>query len=193
MKNIVKVVSFLVLIMFMSSCSGDKNSLTKNYALEHLKKCEKERPIQVVKGMFVGKMSYNDDISGRIEVNYLKKLQKKGVITLDSLSSSTHQLSNREQIFTLYNIVIKDEYKKYITKQKENIVYVKILYREVQEVLKINLLTEYQADVETRFKKIKTPFYDTSLDKTHLKDKPDEYTEAVRFGKGNEVGWVSCH
>lgn len=192
MKTIIKVATVFFFLLSFMACKESKDNLTKDYALKQIQLCENQRPIQVEKGIFIGKMSYNNGTSGTSEVNYLKRLKNNGVITLDFISSKNQQLSNRTQVLSLYEIQINDAYKKYITKQKGNIAYVKVLYREVQEVTNVELLNEVKAKVTAKFKKVKTPFYDVSLEKFPLKERPDEYTDVVKFFKSKKEGWRSC-
>lgn len=192
MKTIIKITVIIFLLISVTACKENANNLTKDYALKQIHLCDRDRPIQVEKGIFIGKMSYNNGTSGTAEVNYLKKLKDKGVITLDLISSKNQQLSNRTQVLSLYEIQINDAYKKYIVKQKGNIAYVKVVFREVQEIISIEKINEVRAKVTAKFKKVKTPFYTDFINSYPLKDKPNEFNEHINFTKQKNEGWQAC-
>lgn len=188
-----KLLKLLLITLVLSACNDTNNGLTKALALKNIKACDAERPIEIVKGIYVGKMTYHNTGSSLTELNYLKRLAKKEVITLDSISSSKQKMSNHTRINTVYDVAINPKHKQYITKQNNNIAYVRLVYRDVQEISIITLNNEVRADVIASFKKVKTPFYDTEFDKSFLlKDKPDEFLETISFNKSSKNGWTSC-
>ena len=179
--------------IILSSCTDDNNGLTKALALQNIKACDAENPVEFIKGIYVGNMTYQNTGTSLTELGYIKKLAKKGVLTLDSLSSSTQHMSNHVRTNTLYNITINPQYKQHITKQNNNIAYVRLVSRQVQEITSITLKNEVRAEVMATFKKVKTPFYDKLFDNsTSLKPRQDMFTEAIGFNKSNKDGWTSC-
>jgi hypothetical protein len=188
-----KLFTLLIMSLVLSSCTDANNGLTKALALQNIKACDAENPVEFIKGIYVGKMTYQNAGTSLVELGYIKKLAKSGIVVLDSLSSSNQQMSDHIRINTVYNVSIKPEYKKHITKQKDNIAYVRLVSREVQEVTSITLKNDVRADVMATFKKIKTPFYDIQFDQsTRLKTRQDVFTEVIGFNKSNKDGWTSC-
>ena len=190
MKNLF---TLLIMSIILSSCTNANNGLTKALALQNIKACDAENPVEFIKGIYVGNMTYQDSGTSLTELGYIKKLAKKGVLTLDSLSSSTQHMSNHVRTNTLYNITINPQYKQHITKQNNNIAYVRLVTRQVQEITSITLKNQVRAEVMATFKKVKTPFYDKLFDNsTSLKTRQDMFTEAISFNKSNKDGWTSC-
>lgn len=179
--------------IILSSCTNANNGLTKALALQNIEACDAENPVEFIKGIYVGNMTYQDKGTSLAELGYIKKLAKKGVLTLDSLSSSTQHMSNHVRTNTLYNITINPQYKQHITKQNNNIAYVRLVSRQVQEITSITLKNQVRAEVMATFKKVKTPFYDKLFDNsTSLKTRQDMFTEAIGFNKSIKDGWTSC-
>ena len=188
------ITAVVLMVLMLSSCKDATNGLTKSLALEIIKACEADRPVQVEKLMYVGNMTFHNGGTSLTELNYLKKLAKKGVIKLDSISSTKQEMSSSTRINTVYNIDILDANKKYIIRQKDNTVYVNLVYSEVQDVESIIFKNEARADVVANFKKVETPFYDRDFVRvSNLKDKPELFSKTVSFHKQNKSGWMSCH
>ena len=94
--------SVLLLVIIASSCSSNNGSLTKAEALAILKQKDIDKPMQKIKGIFVGKISFKRSGTGLTEIKYLNTLKQNGAIILDSVvrtySGSTERKSSESRV-----------------------------------------------------------------------------------------------
>ena len=175
MKNIVKVVSFFVLIMFMSSCSSDKNSLTTESALDYLKQREAKSPNVFFRNMsgmhsFVRSENYFSQTTGDNLFKFYKKLYDEGFVKLE-LSD------NPRSSMKPYQVVLTDKSKPYIHKEIKISTSVRAIEYNVLEVKDIRKISDDKAEVDVLYKTTKTPFFDENR-------KPDKRSKLIFYPNG---------
>lgn len=185
-----KLLKLVFLLTFLSTACAKDKALSKSEALALLQQMDIDKTMQVEKQIQTGQVVFTNSGSSANEVNYLNKLKADGIIQFDSVSSETQTFgSGRTEVRTTYNIAIKPQYQQFIVKQQGDIAVVQILYRDTKAVNTITMINKKQALVNVQFEKMKTPFYDVSLDKTLLKSRNGIYSHDVKFRKSNKNGW----
>jgi len=198
MKTTYKLRIFFVLVMLMNSCSSDKNALTKEYALEHLKQCEVKKPS--VKYYNVTKNSYNvplnfdetKDNPGTREYKHLMLLVKEGFLKADLVSAS-----NANKNYDSYKFKFTEKSKEYLQEKDNKLNKMRFVMYEtkVVEVESIDIVDEVKANVTVKYNKVKTPFYIADYDVSTNQNKPvkpDTYTATLVFRKSYSNVWKYC-
>jgi hypothetical protein len=174
-KNIVKVISFFVLVILMSSCTSNKNSLTNESALQYLKQREAKSPNVFFRNMsgmhsFVRSENYFSQTTGDNLFKFYKKLYNEGFVKLE-LSDNPRLSMNP------YQVVLTDKATPYINKEIKISTSVRTIEFNVLEVKDIRKKSNEKAEIDVLYKTTKTPFFDENR-------KPDKRSKLIFYPNG---------
>ena len=141
----------------MSSCSSDKNSLTKANVLEYLKQKEINQPINFIKRSSVSPISSivirsKDDLKNS---KYYFNLFNEGY--LDVILRT--DIPNPTAAHRPYVVVLTDKAKPFVLDIK-GVDFFKTLEFNAVEVKEIRKLSDSTKEVDVLYKKTKLPFHD---------------------------------
>lgn len=197
MTSNLKLVTFLMLTILMNSCSSDKDSFTKAYALEHLNKCEEKRPN--VTHYNISKSSINVQVAmdttidnaGVREYKLLMKLVKAGYLKSEIITASSS--GKTYDSYTFSALPKSQEYE--LASNNPNKMKFIMYETKVIAIKNIKMIDAIKADVTVEYKKVKTPFYIAEYDVStnqNVAVKPDTYEETITFRKSKTNGWLFC-
>jgi len=183
----------ILLLISMMSCSNEA-PFDKDYAFSQIQDCNTKHPRNLTYGFIKGGRMFNDEL-GTKSLDALKRLKDNGVIALTTSPGPQRPLKGVKVNTTDFEVKIKDAYKQYLFKDNPNNATAYIVMINLIEVTNVEAENSNQVNVTVKYKIVKTPFFNelnNSLKNSWLKDKPDVFTEVVKFYKNNNAEWVSC-
>jgi hypothetical protein len=150
MKTILKVISFFVLVILMSSCTSNKNSLTETSILKHLSEKEIQHPIVFKTTLPKSYIKSVTDLSNGS--NYYSQLYNAGYLTTQLRTD----IPNPTASYRPYEVITTPTAEPYIIERKSNgSISLKTLEFNVVAVNDIRIVSDFKAEVDVLYKKNK--------------------------------------
>lgn len=184
------VLSKLFILLFSAaivSCGDKPNIITPEHAKEVIINCD--ATVQKSHIILLGERGYFEgDPNSAKEYNYVKRLEKEGYATVDSIETKT-TAGRTPKVVTLYNIALTDKAKPFIIKASKGQATVKTFETRFKSVRMLEFISENNTTATVKYEKIVTPFYEKAYDTSLLKDIPAVFSKIIYLIKNEDGVW----
>jgi len=185
--NILSKLFILIVSAAIFSCKDEPNFITPEHAEEVVKNCN--ATVKKSHVILLGERGYfEDDPNALKEYNYVKRLEKEGYATVDSIETKI-TAGRTPKVVTVYHIALTEKAKPFILKSTENQATVKTFETRFKSLRMLDFTSETKTTATVRYEKIKTPFYEETFDTSLLKNTPDLFTKVIYLVKNKDGVW----
>ena len=187
--NTLSKLLILLLSLTIFSCGDKQNFITPEQAKEVIIKCNATTAKSNI--IYLGERGYFDGDTNSIkEYNYVKRLEKEGYATVDSIETK-NTIGRTPKVVTIYKIALTDKAKPFILEASKGQATVKTFETRFKSIRMLEFMSEDKTRGTVRYEKVKTPFYEKTFDTSLLKNTPDIFTKTLYLAK-NENGIWEC-
>ena len=186
MKTILKAFIFLLSTAILS-CDSEPKKLTTEQAKAIITNCN--TTIEKTTIFLLGERGYFEGDSNSLkEYTYVKRLEKEGYATVDSLYTKTLR-GRTPKTMTAYHIALTDKAKPFIISSNPNQATVNFFKTSIKSINTLEVISENKTKAIVNYEKINTPFYEKTFDTSLLKNTPDIFTETIFLIKTDDDTW----